>query len=904
MTTNQNGISQLDVYIGARALDDQIEMIMPTFDLLKEQIEQIRSAKKGDSNGKREYNNTIGIFGERGTGKTSAIFTLQKYLNDEGNKYKNILLPIIEPDLFGDNTKIMGSIVGLLKDAVKKLLEQFPKENAVDNEALREYYNNGILKKQNPLWQKTDQLIEYHLYTESQYRTLLTQHYDDLATHINKSSRLLIPDIKFKEKLTNLINELINVKQKLHKITDDVLLFIFIDDIDLKTNKTRELVDSILQYADHPRVVTVLSGDYKQLSESLTVALIRDEQLRSCSLTPQTIISTSLSEKEKRTILNRKQELSHEYLKKIIPPARRHQLVTWNLETIPRFAFDKVNLLDQLQTLTEKNHIFGYRTPDSNEWVPIKNSFVIFDTKPRGLVNVYYHLYQTNQIFGRMSEKNEKQQAHLFIHIKGLIDIIISSSKSLADQALILGKFLNWGNNAESSILNYEITEETDKDSTPDYRLVMLILGEIVKILLPKVRVDEEGLLKLKRDLFFDLANITKKPIDLKQNDYYRKWNYPLFHVVYGIMVNLDTRTALLLLELLSGSNHDSYFYEFPYSADRYEKDRFVFECLYQLSLVESNFFTELYVQSHRMKKDEVNDSINFLSEFCALPVEFSITEKTFNVILGGLYKVITKPHMQRTIRFILINTLTEIRKRIDRTETHENYDLSGTITVVANNNLNKEYRTLNKINENIKNKGIIPIEITRTPDRVSEMLSIQIQEKLKEINVYTIYLSGELVTAIKDFLKYSKGSESTKIKTVQRSVENTFHPNLNNLNEKKISVQSYIEVYKEVERLAQNNRVWFGQYQASQLLFVMNKEARFDETFFSGYEEPLIEELATYYSATNPTIKEDIELEKKKEEMRKNLKTAYDEVRQVTKNSLGQFGLTLEDDEFDADDK
>src|SRR3546814_6504910 len=59
-------------------------------------------------------------------------------------------------------------------------------------------------------------------------------------------------------------------------------------------------------------------------------------------LTPYTRLNNkSDSVPDNKTILERKRELSHEYLKKIIPPARRHQLVNWNLETIPQFAFGK-----------------------------------------------------------------------------------------------------------------------------------------------------------------------------------------------------------------------------------------------------------------------------------------------------------------------------------------------------------------------------------------------------------------------------------------------------------------------------------------------------------------------------------------------------------------------------------
>lgn len=299
------------VFIGARSLEKgQIYKIMPTYDSLLSHIEQIRdsaaSSRNHTSKGKKDINNTIGIFGERGTGKTSALYTVEAHLLEEKRWKQNIVLPLIEPDNFGENTKIMGSIVGLLEKKATELLSQFEKNNASINPELKDFYNNCILKQHNELRQKIDELIEYHLYTENEYRKMLTQHYDDLAAHIKKSSRLLIPDIEFKKRLNACIDTLCVTQKQLYELEQEVLLFIFIDDIDLKTSKYRELVSSLLQYTDHPNVVTILSGDYDIFSESLTLMLLADEKLGNLGLTVD----------HQESILVKKEILSHEYLKK------------------------------------------------------------------------------------------------------------------------------------------------------------------------------------------------------------------------------------------------------------------------------------------------------------------------------------------------------------------------------------------------------------------------------------------------------------------------------------------------------------------------------------------------------------------------------------------------------------
>lgn len=109
------------VFIGARALsEDQIKLILPTYESLKKQIDEIRKAASNKEDNKyKQYNNTISIFGKRGTGKTSILFTILEQLSKQ--EEINILLPKIEPDLYGDNTKILGAILGFLKLEVDKI---------------------------------------------------------------------------------------------------------------------------------------------------------------------------------------------------------------------------------------------------------------------------------------------------------------------------------------------------------------------------------------------------------------------------------------------------------------------------------------------------------------------------------------------------------------------------------------------------------------------------------------------------------------------------------------------------------------------------------------------------------------------------------------------------------------
>ncbi|WP_110930003.1 hypothetical protein [Paenibacillus bouchesdurhonensis] len=910
----------LDIYIGARPLKDQIYMIMPTYDLLKEQIDHIRStaqqfaSNKNSDIVKKESNNTIGVFGSRGTGKTSAIYTVQEYLLEGKRGEENILLPIIEPDNFGENTKIMGSIVGLLKETVNDLLTEIRKQNGNEIEELNHFYNNCVLKDNNVLRQKMDELIEYHLYTESQYRTLLSQNYDDLATHINKSSRLLIPDIKFKKKLLALIDEIVATQKKLYKIEKEVLLFIFIDDIDLKTTKCRELVDSLLQYANHPNVVTVLSGDYNILVESFTIALLHDENLSLSQLSPNTKLrereNRSLGEEEDITILERKLELSHEYLKKIIPPARRHQLVNWNMETIPQFAFGEITLASQLQLLMRNNQIFGYhdisKEISKGSLLPIKNSFAIFDKKARGLVNVYYHIHQINQILSSaqyLDSTPEEQEKIKFIHIKALIDtIILSSGELIVDQQQFMDKLIRWGSNQESSYIDYE---------TDTLQLELLIMGEIIKEHLPKIRYDEAAFSGMKKVLFHELA-LSESDKRNAANDnssfikHANKWRYPLYRIVRGILIHTKPRSALLLLEYLSRASGESYYYEYHHSPERYEKDRFIFMSIYKLSVEDENFLIDLYEQSHSFKINEVNESINFLNDICAVSAEYSLTERMFDKLLSKFRVEVDKstaPDERVKAkdlyikRELFINTLVQLSNILDidkNNDSKKNKDVYGTL--IHEDLLSKEYRMMLKINRNFNENKNLSVSLLRMLDASVNKLGDLLYERLSSSYI-VVGITREFKDEYSKFINGENG-ENTKYTRVKREISRIIKLNQIDSMNNYIKIEEFISLYKEIDKLSKNNRVWYGQYEAIRFLAVIKRTAYIESDFFAGNEIPFLQELAKYYKGSNLSIKTDIEFEKAKKDMSVMLKNAYDVIRGNIEESLAEFDMSLEDDE------
>ncbi|WP_440112159.1 P-loop NTPase fold protein [Paenibacillus sp. QZ-Y1] len=937
LTNKDKKEKDVEVYIGARDLKDQIDLIMPTYELMKEHIETIRIATvknvetlKGkndyqldDLSSKKEINNTIGIFGARGTGKTSAIHTLRAHLSDENQRMFNIILPIIEPDNFGDNTKIMGSIVGLLEKEVDKLLKKIEKQmsNAGKEGKFSKYFNNCVFKLNNPLRLKMNELIEYHLYTESEYRMLLTQNYDDLATHIKKSSRMLIPDIEFKHKLRSLVDTLIHTQQEYNEQqafsdVQGILLFIFIDDIDLKTTKTREVVDSILQYANHPNIVTVLSGDYDILTESLTTALLQDENLHLSNLYPNAKFRAkaqlTLDKGENKytdidinnmTILQRKWNLSHEYLKKIIPPARRHQLVNWNTSTIPYFSFGEFTLMSQLSKLMGNESIFSYVEESKNdregEELPVKNSYVIFDKKPRGLVNVYYHVHQINEFTSGSLYKElskEEQERRLFQMVKALVDTIILSSTELAvKQREFMDKFFRWGDQVESTFIDYEAATGNDQD----IMLAVTLIGELVRSLLPKIRFNETSYNDLKRAVFERLGKIKiNEEIPLPYSNYlYYSRKYYLYYVVLGITAHTKIKTGMLLIdELLTQTKMESYYYKDYFSDERIEKERFVFMCIFRITQKDNTFLHELYYKSYNEDINEITVSLNFLNDVCSTSSRYSFVEKLFQPVLSQVETG--------------IKLLGELYSNFDTTEISDMYmDVDATKILIINTLVrvmyepeifkflddikfksNKDYNTLIKINKENSEIDYYNRTIKQLIDKIIKKIGTDFVQKLKQGN-YNLQFSPNFASGYKKFQNSISGGDKTIYSIAKEKIKKI--TNFGN----EMSVNNYKAIFSQVQQLSQNNRVWYGRMEASSFLSTLRNEVYFNpRMLFMNEPEQyyLLRELAVHLQRVNPSIQEDQEYQVAKEILQKQLEQAFEDVKSGVQRDLEQIGQDL----------
>lgn len=448
--------------IGARGLrEEEIKKVLPTYEKIfeqinniREQISQIDDLEDGSKFG--QQTNSFGIIGKRGTGKTSILFTIKEKLKEEK---QDIILPILVPDNMAPENEIMGAILGMFLDEVSRL-----EKKVIELELDRKFYGESLCryKKKESLREVYNRMIKAYCYIQPAYKQILIQKYTDLTSYTEKSSRMLNGDIEFKNAFNAFIYSLIDTKNKIiqkeGKLKGKIpLIHIFIDDIDLSPYRCIEIANILLAYLSHPALIIHLSGDIEIFEESLTLNFLKLGSL----MLPQDLLNKEVV--GGKTVLNGKQELAYEYLKKVIPPIYRQQLNYWSLNTRGLYSIssehaDKnltlqellINLLGEEQV----GSFFAiYHKEKSKEVLPV--AYHLFDETARGLNNVYSFLME--EYIQRTEEKKEDYSSdEEFVFKKKFINILINSNPRLNKCKNIIEQIICWGENQVKTIIRID----------------------------------------------------------------------------------------------------------------------------------------------------------------------------------------------------------------------------------------------------------------------------------------------------------------------------------------------------------------------------------------------------------------------------------------------------------------
>ncbi len=224
------------------------------------------------------YDNVISIFGKRGTGKTSAAFTLHKMLEDDTRHPYDVVLPIIIPEVIPTDGSVLGWLLAIVKDQVIQMERRIRKieEKSGYNKKAELFWNN-CKAEQYKLSEEIDKLVE--LFHSAKYNPANELSYNIAVGNSVKQSQNYYEFAK--EIVTFWDYWVLEIKQlyKRERNTDEEivpLIYFIFDDVDLAPQKVDELLSIIIKYLSHPNIIVITTADEEMFLEVIEERLDHD----------------------------------------------------------------------------------------------------------------------------------------------------------------------------------------------------------------------------------------------------------------------------------------------------------------------------------------------------------------------------------------------------------------------------------------------------------------------------------------------------------------------------------------------------------------------------------------------------------------------------------------------------
>lgn len=200
------------------------------------------------------YHNTISVFGGRGTGKTSFLYSILNHYRPQNKKDDLMeILGIIDPTILEEKGHIFLYIISLINEHVCKYLNVEDCNPDADSYIIRKEWKMSLARLakglpaldslgsdyRNTSWEDDDFIMEKGLEQV------------DAALHIEKSFHQLV------EKALNILGK--------------KFFMLAFDDIDVDMKKGWPILECIRKYLTTPRIITLLSGNLKFYSNNIRI---------------------------------------------------------------------------------------------------------------------------------------------------------------------------------------------------------------------------------------------------------------------------------------------------------------------------------------------------------------------------------------------------------------------------------------------------------------------------------------------------------------------------------------------------------------------------------------------------------------------------------------------------------
>lgn len=944
--------------IGARCLNKQeVELILPTYEQIMDQIQQFRDEKNLDASIEDQKTNNIGIIGARGAGKTSVLKTIKRRLEQENEKYetKDVILPIIVPENMSESSTLMATILGMLNEAVSNC----GKKQKTDSNCIRK----------SSLQTKYDEVVKQYTFIQKEYRDILIHEYTTENDYARSSAKVFNSDTEFIKKFNELIDELLNLKEQRKSILflfiDDIDLSTYRCADVVKTLLSYLSNQNIVTFisGDLETFEEALTLDFLRKEKVLEKGILKESVLSSW-----TGEKTILENKKQLAYEYLKKIIPPVYrhnIKYWSLTERGNYLIAASENTQSEEA-KLSNLLPRALEHWVDPAFFSYmekeddNKKESDETLYKKEvipyTYHLFDDNSRGLNNIYNIL---SEIAAKRTGKDNNSKNE-FKMKKQLLDTIISS-KSVYNQYRdeITRKMLNVGTSPEDSKIffdnSYAIIYKQKKEKNtennqsiqnryyienPVERFSLFILVDFAARLLyennyANIVKDDKEYRKLKSEAMEDLflnPIIAEKVMDDTSDCRLEKkeTNDPKETKVSSLKdINISFLSKGELVMNLAYYKNLSLEKILPlYKTSNQNESKDVKDDTELLQEIVVAFGKAVF----SVAKTNENDPSQTLDETAELtklteyyPVfweEFSYIQNrisssaTQNIIIR-LFDEICEAALKNkeksngsVLKRILLNTITESLQASDKDKEEE--EIKEDWQEITNNENDSKEETLKKrcdILKQIDSKKLWKEEATEV---VIGYLENEIKEYLQKI---CSLIDKGLVICIEDSeksLNYFFNSYHGITQTISFQTKRCIKDVLaitNDVCPKKIDYGNYQKTIEQIKNLAENNRVWYGRYEAQKLLNDLQKawavpeNGNIDDFFDSGkpytYYIFLLQCYYKYKAEQTNNIKKYAKLLKK---ISKNLSTSQKNADNqvldefIKKLKLPEDILTIED--------
>lgn len=294
MADNKTIIIDLDNSLYAHAFtdDQQIhqEDLVKAMDIIRRQL-QNTGVKENSGVFLSHLYRTIGVFGDRGSGKTSFMVSLLTKCQKE---LKNAeVLRMIDPTLVEHKKPIILSVISMIQQNVESVLKK------------RECQNLGESYAQKRKWDKLMEKISRGLVAiDNVGKDFDNAMWQDEAYVMHTGLAKVMDSNNFEENLRKMISEALRILDK------DAFILAF-DDIDVDVEQGWQVLESLRRYLSDVQVISIVSGNIK-----LYGTLVRNHLV--CNL--------NMAEENAREMMAN--ELESQYMLKLLNPSNRINLLS------------------------------------------------------------------------------------------------------------------------------------------------------------------------------------------------------------------------------------------------------------------------------------------------------------------------------------------------------------------------------------------------------------------------------------------------------------------------------------------------------------------------------------------------------------------------------------------------